>query len=786
MSENDGLIMPKFDPGAVLVTLFKRVCPPKTKGESKEERCNETRTDEIMQRDIPLTDFVRMGARYISSLEKIWAEKDKNKVKYLKRELLPAASISATLKTRSSGVSLENKIIQYTGLIVLDFDHLDDIEEAKEKLKQVPYIWYVSMSASKKGLYAIVLTDNRDYKRHELYFDALIDEAKALGLNPDKPCRDVTRLRFVSYDENPYINENCTPYQLPDDYYPVKDDIYLPPGDGADEVPEGPAAEVTDDQKLHAAEAMELNMPLGRKLPYADAPERAMSFAKEWERKQIPIDDFRDWYVMASALGTLGEYGWGILEMISKFSSKYDRDKNRDIFDRVRKTNREITMGSFFYKCHEYGVMTDTATHKESPEFPVNAFPDTIREIILKAHEGMNHPIDYIGSSLIAVAAAAVGNSIQVRMMADWIEKPIIYMAIVGEAGSNKSAPLAFAVKPLEIMDDIEMDEYNERYEEYREECEKAARSKGMMPEEPDYFQYVLNDFTIEAMMQQHAVNRRGMLVYKDELLNFVRNMSRYSTGNDEMTWTTMFTGGGIQNTRKDKRKTKLKSTCVSIIGTIQPESLPEFAKGKTENGFIDRWLFAYPEKLKAPKFKTGRQMPEIVDMWYKVIDRILDIEYDPAAEPIILSEEAEKVYANWYDALAEKKFHADVTFRRASTKMERYLIRLAIVLEALRYGAGGERVKEISAWAIKGAIDLVYYYLSCGMKARKKFKTGPLETLTDLQRMIYTDIPVKFETKEGIEIAEGHGMSERTFRYWLHSDFFIKCSHGNYERRYR
>jgi hypothetical protein len=247
-----------------------------------------------------------------------------------------------------------------------------------------------------------------------------------------------------------------------------------------------------------------------------------------------------------------------------------------------------------------------------------------------------------------------------------------------------------------------------------------------------------------------------------------------------------MFTGGGIQNTRKDKRKTKLKSTCVSIIGTIQPESLPEFAKGKTENGFIDRWLFAYPEKLKAPKFKTGRQMPEIVDMWYKVIDRILDIEYDPAAEPIILSEEAEKVYANWYDALAEKKFHADVTFRRASTKMERYLIRLAIVLEALRYGAGGERVKEISAWAIKGAIDLVYYYLSCGMKARKKFKTGPLETLTDLQRMIYTDIPVKFETKEGIEIAEGHGMSERTFRYWLHSDFFIKCSHGNYERRYR
>ena len=44
---------------------------------------------------------------------------------------------------------------------------------------------------------------------------------------------------------------------------------------------------------------------------------------------------------------------------------------------------------------------------------------------------------------------------------------------------------------------------------------------------------------------------------------------------------------------------------------------------------------------------------------------------------------------------------------------------------------------------AIKGAIDLVYYYLSCGMKARKKFKTGPLRPYRPSKRF-YTDIPVK------------------------------------------
>jgi len=786
MSENDGYLIPKFDPSAVLVTLFKSVCPPKTTGESKDDRLKETRNDGILQRDIPLNEFVRLGARYIPQLKKIWATEDKDKRNYLKRKLLPAASISASLITRESGVRLENKVNKYTGLIVLDFDHLTDIEATKQKLSELPYVWYVSKSSSNRGLYAICLTENMDFCRHELYYDALINEARALGLNPDKPCRDVTRLRFVSYDEAPYTNEKVVPYKLPDEYWTRMQEFLEGPLPQFGEPAIQTAADSDDDEELHAAEPLNLDAAQAPKLPYSGTAERAIAFAKEWKKRKIVIDDFTDWFVMASALSTLGEKGWEILEMISQFSSKYDSTKNRQIFDRVRKTNREITMGSFFYKCHEYGVMTDTVTHQESPEFPVNAFPDTIKEIILKAHEGMNHPIDYIGSSLIAVAGAAIGNSIQVQLMTDWIEKPIIYMAIVGEAGSNKSAPLEFAVKPLELADDEEMDAYNEKYEVYKEECEKALRNKAAAPEEPDYFQYVLNDFTIEAMMEQHAVNQRGMLVYKDELLNFIRNMSRYSTGNDEMTWTTMFTGGGIQNTRKGKRKTKLKSTCVSIIGTIQPESLPEFAKGKTENGFIDRWLFAYPEKVKAPKFKTGRPMPEIVQMWNDVINRILEIEYSPDTKPIFLSEEAEKVYANWYNALADKKYEAPAVYRRAATKMERYLVRFAIVLEAMRYGAGGEPVKEISAWAIKGAIDLVYYYLSCGMKARKKFRTGPLDALTDQQRTIYTDIPVRFETKEGIEIAGEHGMCERAFHKWLHSDFFIKCSHGNYERRYR
>ena len=753
MGDPDNLDVKYFDPSVVFVTLFQSACPAPSNNAEMDGRYKEALDEDRMQRDIPLMDFIHLGGRYIDTLKKVWKTEDKNRRNYLKRKNLPAATISATLKTRDSNVKLPDKIEHYNGLIVLDFDNLIDIEGAKTKLMLLPYVWYVSLSASAKGLWAIIPTDNLDYNKHKIYFDALRKEMAEMGLEADKACSDVTRLRFVSFDDYPCMKQFCEFYHLPE-----------------------VIADAPEDKMVAEPEH----------IPFMGSNERAHALADEWVKKQIPLDDFNDRYAMASALSTIGNEGWEILDRISQFGAKYDREKNREFFDRLVKTNRSITMGTFYYKCHEYGVLTNVYDVKVDPPFPIQVFPEEIQEIINKAHEGMNHPVDYIASSLIAVAGAAVGNSIQVLAMADWIEKPIIYMAIVGEAGTNKSAPLAFAVKPLEAIDDMEMDKYNEEYKKYEEELDKALRARGIAPEPPGYKQIVLNDFTLEALMQQHAVNPRGMLVYRDELLNFIRNQSRYSNGNDEMTWTSMFNGANIQNTRKDKRKTKLKNTCVSICGTIQPESLAEFAKGKIDNGFIDRWLFAYPKRVKSPKFKAGRQMPEIIDMWKIVISRIMSIEYVPGTPPIIMNDEAEKVFSAWYNALGDLKDISDTSFRKAATKMERYCLRFAIVLEALRFATDGEPVKEISAWAIKGAIDLVYYYLICGMKARTKFKSGPLEKLTEMQKEIYRDIPVKFETKEGVDIAKEHGMSERSFYLWLKTDFFIKNSHGVFERRYR
>ena len=787
----------RFFGDSVLVNLFERITCTSSRLLSKDELINSPLTDNPEMIEIPVRDFINLGARHIENLKKIRAITDKDERDQMKCDLLPAASISCTLFTRDGNVPLEDRIKNYSGLIALDFDNVPDVEEAKLRVSMLPYVWYCGLSASGRGFYALVPTDNRDYLKHRLYFAALTEEMKKMGLEVDQKCKDEARLRFVSFDVHGYFNDGCDYYRLPEGFTleePVKQRVF---------VPLDPAA--ADDDRLN-------------------------DYANEWIRVGAVLDDYGDWFYACMALSTIGERGWQILEIISELSTHYNQRKNRKLFEQCARSNRSITIATFYYICHKYNVRpprfdaprydvadipevpageldpeeflneaeaavaaeiadgVDDGLHDadEEPVFPAYVFPDAVQEIVDKAHYGMNFPMDYIGSSLIVAAGAAVGNSIQVQVLSTWIEKPVIYMAIVGEPGTNKSAPLEFAIKPLEERDDKEMEKYDKLWAQFEKECANAAGGKGVMPTPPDYLQIVLNDFTMEAMMQQHAVNKRGMLVYKDELINFIRNMGRYSSGNDEMTWTSMFNGGAIQNTRKDKRKTKLKNTCVSICGTIQPASLGEFSKGRTDNGFVDRWLFAYPKTPDAPKFKKGCLMPEIITTWHDIMEKILNLKYDEKTAPIKLSEAAEDKFSVWYNELADRKKGASNVFRMMSTKMERYCIRLAIVLDAMRYGCDGKKVKEISEWAIEGAIALVDYYLRCGMKARRHFRLDPLSNLSILQKRIYKALPMSFETGDGVQVAQEHGMSERTFKYWLHSDYFLLTSRGHYEKRFR
>lgn len=786
----------QFDPEEVYVSLFEVVVPKYLPNSTEEQKLEQYARVMDYPKEIRLTEFLTLGTRYINQLKRIWQEPDKKKRRTFKKFSLAGAVISCMVKTRRKNLALSDKVKRYNSVVALDFDDVYDVEEAKKKVAALPYVWYVGLSASKRGMFAIVPVDNDDYGRHELFYYALSCEMKKLGLEVDQQCKPVNWLRFVAFDEAPIYNNNCYPYELPEG---TEEAYWKELADSGRPLPTD-----ADDQVMNYADENDIGDMEGKDTaPQYDAsaedcPDypirhekvdptvaKIRAYCEEWERKGIAVQSYDDWMRIGMALSGLGEFGWEVFNRISRFSSNYDKEKNRNIWNRFVKNTDTIGIGTFFYKCHQYGVMPMTGHLFEENVYPVDVFPVDVQRIINETNKCLNFSKDHIASSLLFVASIAVGNSIKVELKHEWFDKAILYMALIGKPGSNKSAPLRYAMKPLLERDRLEMKKFEDEFSKYTQTMRKANMGKCMAIDEPKYNQTIMSDFTTEVLIKQHKINPRGLAVYVDELMGFIKNFNKYRTGNDEQVWTQLFNGGEVSVNRMNSQPMKIDDSFVGIIGTMQPGLLPEFARGKMESGFLDRWLFSFPDKTEYPQFTLEELDQSVTDRWFEIINRIFSLPLDGQQRIIRLSDEALMIYMDWYNAIARIKNNEKFLLPEVATKMERYCMRFAIILEAMKFGCGQDSIMEITADSVKGGIDLCSYYLSCAFKARRLFKRSPIETMSEIQKAVYQELPIAFCTAEGVGIAAKYGMKERTFKDWIKTEPFKHMAHGQYERRY-
>jgi hypothetical protein len=91
----------------------------------------------------------------------------------------------------------------------------------------------------------------------------------------------------------------------------------------------------------------------------------------------------------------------------------------------------------------------DMSTRLSGSQFPVSIFPAKIQRIIKEVHECHSFPTDYISAAILTALAVGIGNTHLAQMKQGWLESPILYMALIGKPGANKSHPLSFAMKPF-------------------------------------------------------------------------------------------------------------------------------------------------------------------------------------------------------------------------------------------------------------------------------------------------------------------------------------------------
>lgn len=286
--------------------------------------------DRIGTGDIPIAEFL-LGERWkepVLRLRDMVAEygpleAKKHEDYKLTKQQLPGATLSGLFSRRKGDC-----LIQHTGFVAIDIDLGDNtsIGNFGTILRTLRHRAEVAMymrSCSGTGYFALIPLAYPEH--HKDQFRALQKEYAAMGIVLDNACSDITRIRFASYDEHPYVNEQAIPYMgvdLGSQTLAPRAAVY---GGHVDSM----------DSKVQAVETL----------------------VSKLEMHHIDItDSYNDWYRIGFALANLpNPIGRQMFHRVSAICKKYNPQECDKKFDTLQRPEK-IGLGTFFHICEDYGI----------------------------------------------------------------------------------------------------------------------------------------------------------------------------------------------------------------------------------------------------------------------------------------------------------------------------------------------------------------------------------------------------------------------------------------------
>jgi len=286
--------------------------------------------DRIGTGDMTIADFL-LGERWkepVLRLRDMVAEygpleAKKHEDYKLTKQQLPGATLSGLFLRRKGDC-----LIQHTGFVAIDIDLGDNtsIGNFGTILRTLRHRAEVAMymrSCSGTGYFALIPLAYPEH--HKEQFRALQKEYAAMGIVLDNACSDITRIRFASYDEHPYVNEQAIPYMgvdLGSQTLAPRAAVY---GGHVDSM----------DSKVQAVETL----------------------VSKLEMHHIDItDSYNDWYRIGFALANLpNPIGRQMFHRVSAICKKYNPQECDKKFDTLQHPEK-IGLGTFFHICEDYGI----------------------------------------------------------------------------------------------------------------------------------------------------------------------------------------------------------------------------------------------------------------------------------------------------------------------------------------------------------------------------------------------------------------------------------------------
>ncbi|MAN58809.1 MAG: hypothetical protein CMC08_03110 [Flavobacteriaceae bacterium] len=416
--------------------------------------------------------------------------------------------------------------------------------------------------------------------------------------------------------------------------------------------------------------------------------------------------------------------------------------------------------------------------------FPIEVFPQEISSFIIDMENAFNSDVNFFSSSILAAISLAIGNSFKLQVKPTHFVKANLYLAIVGRTGQGKTPVMKQAFEPIRIRQ-------KENYEIYRKELASWESATESRPK-PVNKQLLLNDFTVEALLQIHSYNPMGIGIFADELLGWFNNMSRYNNGSDKELYLSLWNGDSVGIDRVGK-SIFVESSFLSIIGGIQPAKLKEIINSSLDsNGFVHRILWTPPVSDLFQPEDDQEPNSQHIQNYKLVIDHILKYRNELDETVISMSYKARKLALDWKNDFKLKYHYEEEYLRGTSIKLSEYMYRFCLIMTVLdtalfeiKENATKDFTKiEVDTEIVSSAIKIVSFFMESAIEIRKEMK-DPLVNSSSKVRKWHKKLPQTFKTQDAIEIGTRLKISTSTVEKHL-ADYtlFEKIRHGQYKKK--
>ena len=429
--------------------------------------------------------------------------------------------------------------------------------------------------------------------------------------------------------------------------------------------------------------------------------------------------------------------------------------------------------------------------------FPVSALPTLVAEHVRAQAAAIGCDPAFLAMPVLAVLAAAIGNTFRVQIKRSWEESAVLWVAVAAPSGSAKSPAHDAALLPVYLVEREAEERYQTElaaYEVAAHAYDSLAKSQKQISEEPRAPQrqrHRMSDVTVESVLWVHSENPRGLLLARDELAGLLGSFDRYTRGaSDEQAWIEMHSGRPLVVDRKTSSPPVLHidRAAVSVTGTIQPRILRErLTLARFDSGFAVRFLIAMPP-VTARRWSEADVTEEVREGYVGLVRRLYALPYDGRGRALSLSSGAKVLFREFVDTngaltyrLPEGPLHSFLA------KTEATAARLALTLHLAMWCSDGEHAGmdpgPVSEEAMCQALRLTRWlrHETARLYQWLGFGAGRLSE----EEQIVQDLPAPFSWQDVAKAASVKTKSGafKVINRLLEAGVVRRVEHGKYEK---